>query len=181
MAMSVEDISATYVKDEKLIVDCNKFVQAVASKVATEYGDASRQYAAIFAGDADAIVRRFNASPFVYIGNDKAAADAATKFADEGQFVLGGLTAAERKKYDPKATKGHVVVIAPGGPTQPDIITLKDGTKQHARGGYPYCYQGAEIAEYRFKARTRVDVVFNHNALDHIGYAYILIRGKSAQ
>jgi hypothetical protein len=173
MAMAVEEISAQFVKDEKIIADCNKFVQAVAGKVATEYGMRSQEFSGAFVGTADEIRARFEKAPFVSIGSNKALA---TKMANEGQLVLGGLGLHEMKTYEPRATMGHVVVIAPGGPSKP---LAPSGSFHGARGGYPYCYQGAHNLQYRFKAKTQVDVVFPKNALPHIHYAYIEILKKS--
>lgn len=171
MALSVDEISATFVRDDSLISDCNKFVQAVGGKVASEYGNSNLR--GLLAGDADAIVRSFRQAPFHFIGNDKTAADEATRLANQGHFVLGGLSAAERKKYDVHATKGHVVIVARGGPSKPFSGKSKSGHLLQGRGGYPYCYQGAQEAVFRFNERTQVDVVFNKHALDHINYAYI--------
>ena len=175
MALSVDEISSTFVQDDNLISDCNKFVQAVGGKVATEYG--SPDLKALLAGDADSIVRRFKDLPFSFNGNDKPAGNEATRLANEGHFVLGGLSAAERKKFDTHATKGHVVIVAPGGPSKPFSGKSKSGHLLQGRGGYPYCYQGAQEAVYRFNKRTQIDVVFNKHALDHISYAYINLKG----
>jgi len=172
MAMAVEDISALFVKDDKIIADCNKFVQAVATKVATEYGMKFQEFSSAFAGTADEIRSRFDKSPFNSIGTDK---DQATKLANEGQLVLGGLGLYEMKKYEPKATMGHIVVIAPGGPSKP---LPPSGSFHGARGGYPYCYQGAHNSHYRFKAKTQVDAVFPKHALPFINYTYIDILKK---
>jgi hypothetical protein len=172
MAMPVEEITGQLVKDERLIADCNKFVQAVASKVASEYGMNLRDFSSAFAGTADNIRARFDKPPFISIANDKARA---TKLANEGQLVLGGLSLNEMRTYEPKATMGHIVVIAPGGPSKP---LAPGGSFKGARGGYPYCYQGAHIPQYRFKTRTQVDVVFPKDSLPHINYAYINILKK---
>ena len=170
MAMPVEEISGQFVKDERLVADCNKFVQAVAGKVATEYG--IHDLSSAFAGTADNIRARFDKPPFISIANDK---NLATKLANEGQLVLGGLGLNEMRTYEPKATMGHIVVIAPGGPSKP---LAPGGSFKDARGGYPYCFQGAHILQYRFKTRTQVDVVFPKDSLPHINYAYINILKK---
>lgn len=154
MAMAVEDISALFVKDERIIADCNKFVQAVAGRVATEYGMKLQEFSIAFAGTADEIRSRFDKPPFVSIGTNK---ERATELANQGELVLGGFGLSEMKKYEPKATMGHIVVIAPGGPSKP---LAPSGSFPGARGGYPYCYQGAHNSLYRFKTRTQVDVVF---------------------
>jgi hypothetical protein len=175
MAMAIETISAQFVMDDLVVADCNKFVQAVAGKVATEYQIGLSE---AFAGNADAIRNRFSESPFIPIGKDKALA---TKLANEGQLVLGGLNTHEMKLYEPKATMGHVVVIAPGGPSKAiSEVKLKNGKTQAARGGYPYCYQGAHLSQYRFKEKTQVDVVFPSRSLEHINYAYVDIKKTGA-
>jgi hypothetical protein len=171
MAMSVDEIGAMLVRDEALIADCNKFVQAVAGRVAIEFAIKKVDFGRAFLGKSDAIVSRFTHAPFISIAKDK---DRATKLANEGQLVLGGLTLPDMLRYEPKKkpkpTMGHIVVIAPGGPSH--YIAPHPGFPG-ARGGYPYCYQGAHISQYRFKSRTQVDIVFPRNSLPFIDYAYI--------
>jgi hypothetical protein len=106
--------------------------------------------------------------------------DKATQYATDGQFVIGGLTQTEmtyvgRDQKEHKATMGHVVVVVPGGPSKPSQVKLTDGTLQPVRGGYPYCYQGAAHALYRFTERTQVDAVFPGLLLTKVIYAYIEI------
>jgi hypothetical protein len=180
MPLSVEDICKSYVKDASKIANCNGFIQAVASKVGSEYG---LELATAFAGHADDIRGRFSTEdstkkPFIYIGRSP---DKATQLANDGQFVVGGLTATEmtyvgRDGKPRKATMGHVVIVAPGGPSKNNPIRLADGTQQAVRGGYPYCYQGAAHAPFRFKERTQVDAVFPGQLLDRVVYAYIDIK-----
>lgn len=169
MAMAVDEISAQLVNDERIIADCNKFVQAVAGKVATEYGIKYADFSKLFMGTANDIRLRFDRAPFISIGTDRARA---TKLANEGQLVFGGLSLHEMQLYEPKASMGHIVVIAPGGPSKP----IPKSPKFHgAHGGYPYCYQGAHDPRYRFKNKTQVDAVFPRSSLPHIQYAYIQI------
>jgi hypothetical protein len=183
VAQSVEDICKTLVKDSKLVANCNDFLFAVAQKVASEY--AQPDIVSAFTGKADTIRARFRSQtstskPFVYIGTDP---DLATKYATEGQFVVGGLTSTEmtytgRDGKLRKATMGHVVVVVPGGPSEQRHVKLANGVDQPARGGYPYCYQGAANSMYRFSERTSVDVVFPNLLLDKVIYAYIAIKAK---
>jgi len=178
MPTSVEDVCKLYVKDSTKVANCNQFLQAVASKVGADWGvDLSKA----FSGNADTIRGRFKEAPFIYIGPFP---DKATAFATDGKFVVGGLTHGEmtyigRDNRRRTATMGHVVVIAPGGPSKGGEIELADGTKQKVRGGYPYCYQGAAHEIYRFDHRTHVDAVFPALLLDRVEYAYIDIQKKS--
>lgn len=161
---------------------CNEFIQAVAAKVGAEWGV---NLSDAFAGNANLIRGRFGSqndtkAPFIYIGPYP---DKATQYANDGQFVVGGLTSTEmtyvgRDKKQRTATMGHVVVVTPGGPSKPCIVTLTNGTAQPARGGYPYCYQGAAHEIYRFTDRTQVDVVFPSMLLNKVLYAYIDIQSK---
>jgi hypothetical protein len=132
---------------------------------------------AIAPGDkANTIIeRRIKHPPWVWLGEKP---DEATKRATRGDLVLGGLTSSEmtyidRRKREHSATMGHVVVIAPGGPSRPGDQKLADGTTQPCRGGYPYCYQGAYNALYRIRSRTQVDLVFPSLLLDKVHYAYV--------
>jgi len=180
MPTSVEDICKLFVKDPVKVSTCNEFLQAVAAKVGTEWG---LDLKSAFAGNADQIRGSFNSekdtkTPFIYIGPDP---DKATQYAAAGQFVVGGLTKMEMTyTLDDgtlrQATMGHVVVVAPGGPSKPGIVTLANGKTQPARGGYPYCYQGAHYESYRFTDRTQVDVVFPARLLSKVIYAYIDIQ-----
>jgi len=187
MADSVEDICSLLVKDEKLVASCNGFLAAVATKLATLYKVDG--LVAAFTGNANAIRGRFSnqistVKPFVYIGTDP---DKATEMATAGHFVVGGLTSTEmtyvgRDKKTHTATMGHVVVVVPGGPSEPCHIKLakKDSKgrplEQPARGGYPYCYQGAAHEIYRFSERTQVDAVFPSLLLDKVVYAYVPLK-----
>jgi hypothetical protein len=76
------------------------------------------------------------------------------------------------------ATMGHVVVVVGGGPSSATTVKLLNGKTQPARGGYPYCYQGAANAPYRFTQQTQVDVVFPSAVLDNVVYAYLPIPKK---
>jgi hypothetical protein len=182
MPMGVEDICKVYVKDPTKVANCNEFLQAVAAKVGSEYGLDLKD---AFEGNANKIRGRFNGEkstnpPFIYIGPFR---DKATQYANDGQFVVGGLTQAEmtyigRDTKEHKATMGHVVVVVPGGPSKSGTITLADGTSQAVRGGHPYCYQGAAHEMYRFKERTQVDAVFPALLLNNVIYAYIDIKKK---
>jgi len=177
MSVVVEDICRLLLKDSVLIGSCNGYIQEVAKRVGLGTG---LDLDAAFEGDADAIRARFSTeagtqAPFHYIGPFP---DKATQFANDGQFVVGGLTHQEMTYAgrDGKlrvATMGHVVVIAPHGPSTPGTVTLTDGSEQAVRGGYPYCYQGAHYSRYRFTERTQVDVVFPALRLTSVIYAYI--------
>ena len=187
MADSIGDICKLLVKDEKLVASCNGFLAAVAAKVATAYNVDG--LAAAFAGNANAIRGRFSnkastAKPFEYIGQDP---DKATAMAEDGHFVVGGLTSTEmtyvgRDKKTHTATMGHLVVVVRGGPSEPCHVKLakKDSKgrqlEQAARGGYPYCYQGAAHEIYRFSERTQVDAVFPSLLLDKVVYAYVPLK-----
>jgi len=181
MADSVEDICALLVKDEKLVASCNGFLAAVAAKVASAYKIDG--LVAAFAGNANAIRGRFSnkistVKPFEFIGKDPAKA---TEMATNGHFVVGGLTSTEmtyvgRDKKTHTATMGHVVVVVPGGPSKACHVRLANGTEQAARGGYPYCYQGAAHEVYRFSERTQVDAVFPSLLLDRVVYAYVALK-----
>jgi hypothetical protein len=179
MAGEVEDISLIYVKDPGKVANCNEFIQAVAQYLG---GKHPIDLVTPFAGKSQDIVAKFAKAkpdpPFVSV----ATKDEATKLANAGQFVVAGLTADEMRKYQPGATMGHIVVVAPGGPSKPlseikdpkgNIIKNKNGKPQEARGGYPYCYQGAHYGAYQFNHKTQVDVVFPSLSLPHIHYAYI--------
>jgi hypothetical protein len=177
MPTAVEDICKLYIKDPAKVANCNEFVQAVAEKVGKEWGVS---LTTLFAGNADAIRGRFLIAPFIYIGP---VPSRATQLANEGYFVLGGLSRTEmsyvgRDKKHHNATMGHVVVVAPGGPSLQGTLILTDGTKQPVRGGYPYCYQGAAHKIYRFPDRTQVDAVFPSVLLNKVEYAYIDIKKK---
>jgi hypothetical protein len=181
MPTAVEDICKLFVKDPTKVANCNEFIQAVAGKVGAEWG---LDLKSAFTGNADSIRARFNSepasAPFIYIG---AHPDQATQLATDGQFVVGGLTKMEmtymgRDGKQRTATMGHVVVVAPGGPSKPGVVTLTDGTQQAVRGGYPYCYQGAAHEIYRFTDRTQVDAVFPATLLTKVIYAYIDIQKK---
>jgi hypothetical protein len=178
MPTSVEDICKLYIHDASKVANCNEFLQAVAAKVGSEYGIDLRQ---AFSGNADSIRARLGGEkPFISIGRMPALA---TQLANQGQFVIGGLSHAEmtyvgRDKKEHAATMGHVVVIAPGGPSHATTITLANGKKQPCRGGYPYCYQGAAHEMYRILGRTQVDLVFPALLLGQVCYAYIDILKK---
>jgi hypothetical protein len=181
MAESVEDICTRLVKDSKLVASCNGFLAAVANKVESEHK--VEGVSALFAGTADSVRGRFadearTVKPLVFIGQDP---DKATAMAAAGHFVVGGLTSGEmtyvgRDKVQRTATMGHVVVVVPGGPSKPRVVRLANGKDQPARGGYPYCYQGAAHAIYRFSERTQVDVVFPSLLLDRVIYAYVPLK-----
>jgi hypothetical protein len=181
MARTVEEICQQFVKDTKLVASCNEFLQSVAAEVGREYN--VKDIATAFSGNANAIRSRFSSAdgtqkPFIYIGTNPTLA---TKYADAGQFVVGGLTSTEmtytgRDKREHKASMGHVVVVAPGGPSKPCHIKLMNGVDQAVRGGYPYCYQGAAHEIYRFTERTQVDAVFPALLLNKVIYAYIAIK-----
>ena len=181
MAQSVEALCEQLIKDSKLVANCNEFVQAVARKVAADHN--RPEITAAFLGNADAIRGRFStagttAAPFTYIGT---APDLATKHAADGHFVVGGLTSTEmtyigRDKKQRVATMGHVVVVVPGGPSKARHIKLANGIEQPARGGYPYCYQGAANAAFRLAQKLSVDVVFPSLLLDKVVYAYITLK-----
>jgi hypothetical protein len=180
--MGVEDICKLYVTDPAKVANCNQFLQAVAAKVGSEYGLDLKD---AFDGNANAIRGHFSTEkgtvpPFIYIGPFK---DRATQFANDGQFVVGGLTQGEmiyigRDKKEHKATMGHVVVVAPGGPSKAGTITLADGSQMAVRGGYPYCYQGAAHEIYRIMDRTQVDAMFPALLLEKVIYAYIDLKKK---
>ena len=171
-ASKVEDACNACVRIEANVSDCNLFVLAVANALGV--GN-------FFKGlKSDNIIARFNnpdaKPPFHYIGTDKGLA---MRYADQGHFVLGGLTSEQMNgKVDGKApahmaTMGHVVVITPGGAAPAKEIKLVTGPVQSARGGYPYCYQGAHNKIYRFTERTQVSCVFPKRHLDEIVYAYV--------
>jgi hypothetical protein len=172
----IEDICKRLVKDKALVAECSGFLRAVAEVL--QVGNA-------FAGNANTIRGRFGTQagtslPFNYIGMD---GDKATAYADKGYFVVGGLTSTEMNFKDThghehKATMGHVVVVVPGGPSQRCVVTLADGTRRDARGGYPYCYQGAHYLPYRFSERTQVDVVFPAVLLPKVVYAWVTAPGR---
>ena len=182
MPMAVEDICKLYVRDPAKVANCNEFLQAIAEKVGAENGLNLRE---AFAGNANTIRGRFNTQtstgpPFIYIGPFP---DKATQYAADGQFVIGGLTQTEmtyvgRDNREHKSTMGHVVVVVPGGPSKQVPVKLADGTLQPVRGGYPYCYQGAAHALYRFKERTQVDAVFPGLLLTRVIYAYIDLKKR---
>src|SRR5262245_46975049 len=124
MARTVEEICGDLVKDSKLVANCNDFLLAVATKVASEYK--RPDITNVFLGKADTIRARFNdkgsaVAPFVFIGTDPTMA---TQRATDGQFVVGGLLSTEmtyigRDNKQRTATMGHVVVVVPGGPSKP--------------------------------------------------------------
>lgn len=171
MAKSVEQVCKDSLERESLLAGCNEFVLAVVAAF-----DAK----ALAPGDkANVIVsKKLKSSPWIWIGEKPAEA---TRQAAQGNLVLGGLTSSEMTFVDKggkqhTATMGHIVVVAPGGPSLPGEVTLTDGTTQPCRGGYPYCYQGAYNKLYRFKQRTQVDAVFPGNLLHRVHYAYLKIK-----
>jgi hypothetical protein len=187
MPQSVENICKVLIKDPRLIADCNGFLQAVAARVGNEYSIPNIE--SLFAGNANSIRGRFGTDPatkpFIYIGKNP---DKATELANVGHLVVGGLTSSEmtyrdRGLHQHTAEMGHVVVVAPGGPSSATVIRLNTGPgqkaiEQPARGGYPYCYQGAHNERYRFSSRTQVDAVFPSLLLANVIYAYIGLATK---
>jgi hypothetical protein len=184
MAQSLESICQQVVKNPKLVANCNEFIMAVATKVGSEYN--LKDMATAFAGNANSIRDRFGTAgstvkPFIYIGKDPYLA---TRYATEGHFVVGGLTSTEmtymyyigKDKHQNTATMGHLVVVVPGGPSRRCEIKLMNGETQSARGGYPYCYQGAHKPQYRFTEKTQVDAVFPRLLLNKVVYAYIPLK-----
>jgi hypothetical protein len=177
MPASIEDICKRLVQDKALVANCNVFLIAAADAI----GAAGN----VFQGNADTIRGKFGTpettvAPFHYIGKDP---NKATAYANKGYFVVGGLTRAEMTYtglhgHDHKATMGHVVVVVPGGPSAAGEVTLADGSKRPARGGYPYCYQGAHVPAYRFSARTQVDVVFPAVTLGNVVYAWVTAKDR---
>jgi hypothetical protein len=173
MTTSVVNVCEAALSHPELLSGCNKFVEYVAQHFG--YGDAVK-------GNADQIRGKFSTEagtklPFHYIGKKP---DLATKFANDGKLVIGGLTKTEMhyidgRKIEHVATMGHVVIVCGGGPSVRGEITLADGRKQKTRGGYPYCYQGAAQAPYRLPMRTQVDLVFPSVLLNEVVYAYLEI------
>ena len=172
MSRTVEQVCQDSLDHEALVSGCNEFVLAVVQTFDKD---------ALSSGDkANLIVsRKMKSPPWIWIGEDP---DEATRQANAGHLVLGGLTSKEMtytdKGHQHVATMGHVVVVAPGGPSKPGQVTLMNGLKQAMRGGYPYCYQGAFMKAYRFRNRTQVDVVFPGLLLKKRHYAYIEIGTK---
>ena len=158
---SVKDICEECVKDNELIKACNKFVLEVARLL----------------GEQESLPKDANADAmFEYVQNrngwttcDK---KTAVSKAEQGSFVLGVANTELRKTAEPKATKGHVVVIVGGGLSTNGKEKLADGSEQGRLGGYPYCYQGSELKKYQFHRITSVDVVFHSKIKDKITYAY---------
>jgi hypothetical protein len=70
-------------------------------------------------------------------------------------------------------TMGHVVIIAPGGPCKPGEYKLADGKTQPAAGGYPYCYGGAAMSQYRLKQRLTISLVMPKASRDQTEYAWL--------
>ena len=152
----------------ELLRGCNLFVQAVCA--AFDYGDVFSK-----GDDADAMVKKFSSAPFHLIGKDKAKA---TEYANSGKLVIGGLNRAgmsytSKQHKEIKASMGHVVIIAPGGPSKPGKTVLLDGTEQDSAGGYPFTYGGAAILKYRIKSMLSVDIVFPKPVRDDVAYAYL--------
>jgi len=164
------------VKNKALVANCSGYLTAVAETIGAA-GNA-------FQGNADTIRSRFSTAestiaPFHYIGKDP---NKATAYANKGYFVVGGLTSAEMtykdlQGHEHRASMGHVVVIVPGGPSTGGEVTLADRSKRPARGGYPYCFQGAYVPAYRFSERTQVDVVFPRVTLQNVVYAWVSANG----
>ena len=158
------------VKSKEKVSNYNIFV----IKVADSLGVGN-----FFSGlNADMMVAKFSSSnskaPFHYIGINK---NLAMQYADRGYFVLGGLTKGQmnvnKNPTSHQATMGHVVIVAPGGPAPASKVKLANGHMQPARGGYPYCYQGAHYSAYQFTDKTQVSCVFSKNHLDDIVYGYV--------
>jgi hypothetical protein len=154
---------------DELLKGCNLFVQAVCA--AKDYGDVFSK-----GDDADAMVGALKKPPFQPI----ATKGEATERANGGMLVIGGLTRQEmsyvkKDGTEVKATMGHVVVVAPGGPSTPAKIKLNDGKFYSFAGGYPYCYGGAARVLYRLAFRLSVDVVFPTPVRDHVHYAYLQV------
>jgi hypothetical protein len=175
MARSVVQVCEDFLDHSALLRDCSGFVSAVAK----EFG-----YADVVRGDANGLRAKFGSEattklPLRFIGKNP---DLATEYAGKGHLVIGGLTSSEmiykdRSGKEHKASMGHVVVVAPGGPSKPGKVTLADGREQPVRGGYPYCYQGAANSPYRLKARTQVDLVFPSVCLKDVIYAWLEVKG----
>lgn len=176
MAKSVVQVCQACLNSPELLKGCNLFVIAVAKEFG--YGD-------IIRGNADAIRSLYLSAvttkpPLIYLGKEPALA---TQMANEGHLVIGALNRNEMTYKDKSgilrvASMGHVVIIAPGGPSKPRVVTLLDGRQQPTRGGYPFCYQGAAYAPYRLKERTQVDLVFPAVLLKEVVYAYLKVPKK---
>jgi hypothetical protein len=168
MAQSISQVCEECLNNAELLKGCNLFVQSVCSTFGYGY---------LFSKDdnADAIIAKFSQKPFHWIGKDP---DKATDCANTGSLVLGGLTKAGmtyKNKLGVKidASMGHVVVVAPGGPSIAGKLKLANGQTQDMRGGYPYCYGGAAIPKYRIKSKLQVDAVFPSVVLQDVIYAYL--------
>lgn len=166
----VEEACKNFVKSKENVSNCNIFV----IKVADALGVGN-----FFSGlNADMMVAKFSnpnsRAPFHYIGKTK---NLAMQYADRGYFILGGLTKGQmnvnKNPASHQATMGHVVIVAPGGPAPATKVKLANGVMQPARGGYPYCYQGAHDSAYQFTDKTQVSCVFSKNHLDDIVYGYV--------
>ena len=166
----VEEACKNCVKSKENVSNCNIFV----IKVADALGVGN-----FFSGlNANMMVAKFSnpnaKAPFHYIGKNK---NLAMQYADRGYFVLGGLTAGQmnvnKNPTSHQATMGHVVIVAPGGPAPATKVKLANGVMQPARGGYPYCYQGAHDSAYQFTDKTQVSCVFPKDHLDDIVYGYV--------
>lgn len=167
---TVEQVCEDQLDHPELLKACNLFVQQVCATFG--YGDLFSK------GDnADAIIGKLANKPFTYIGTDK---DKATKFANDGYLVLGGLTLAHMleslpEDTDRKPVMGHVVVIAPGGPCPQEKYTLADGKEYPAAAGYPYCYGGAAIPKYRVREKVTISLVMPKLSRDKTEYAYLVV------
>ena len=95
---------------------------------------------------------------------------------DTGEFAKLFAGPADRL-FNPKATRGHVAVIAPGGPSKA-INPAEKRPIKGARAGYPYCYQGSDNPDNVYERKTQVDAVFRSASLPYINYAYVDINKK---
>lgn len=173
MPKSVDEICRALLQDDLLVANAGTFIQAVGRAFGLDHA---------LNGTANTIRGRFSTPaivtfPFNYIGPDPGLA---TWHADRGLLVLGGVTSEEMVDIGPsghphRASMGHIVVIAPGGPSRPGLVTLNDGSTRTAPGGYPYCYHGTSYYAFRCRERTQVDVVFPRDRLHKLVYCWMTL------
>lgn len=100
--------------------------------------------------------------------------DSATSHAENGYFVVGGVT----------DTTGHVFVVVPGGPSRRGEATpwINRQTQKPftSRGGLPMAFNGSSNSLLRIKNKIGVDLMFSAVKFSEIRYYAIRDPRKTA-
>ncbi|WP_347330449.1 hypothetical protein [Marinimicrobium locisalis] len=155
---SIEDICKEKLLIERNLKACNFFVQAVAKEIGLANS--------LFSGRADDIVTRMRSAcpPIVFLDANPSAA---TSYAEDGYFVVGGLESTGMARA---STSGHVFVVVPGGPSESGLDTPWG---YPSRGGQPYCYHGSLSSRLQTRERLQVDFIFSRVDEGNVVYAAV--------